>query len=144
MAEPRRKKPLRLDRKMRRDIAKEYAKMMYEEDKQRQNEEVERYRDQLLKEAFENIKERAFHVCPYCNEFQEFPGEGHREEVILGKHYWIQNCPSCGKEVWVYIFPVRFDNAGLPDYYIDSRWLTKEEATGGNQNSRIGFGIAHN
>lgn len=142
---PKSTKP-KLDRPMRKDIAKYYAEMMYKEDRDNMEMQVEEYRKKLLAEALDNIKERAYHVCPYCHERQEFKGEGHREKTINGKFYWIQNCPSCNGEVYCNIFTVRFhDQFGQADYYVDSRWMTRENALQIQQKPipRIGFAIGH-
>lgn len=139
---PRSTRP-KLDRPMRKDIAKYYAQMMYSDDQRKFNNQLQEYQKKLIAQSLENIKERVFHVCPYCNERQEFPGDGHREETINNKFYWIQNCPSCNREVYCNIFTVRTtDQIGQPDYYVNSRWMTKEMAFSVQEPKlNIGIGI---
>ena len=136
----------RLDRPMRKDIARYYAEMMYKDDRDNMEMQVEEYRKKLLAESLENIKEHAYHTCPYCKKWQEFKGEGHREKTINGRFYWIQNCLSCNEEVYCNIFTVRFqDQMGQTDYYVDSRWMTRENALQipSKPTPRIGFAIGH-
>lgn len=138
----------KLDKPMKKDIARYYAQMMYADDRKLQEEEVGDYQKKLIQESLENIKERVFHICPYCHERQEFKGEGHREQTINGKFYWIQNCPKCNQEVWMHLFTKRFVENGQVDYLVDSRWMCKEDALRlrsepvEQTKPKLGFGIA--
>ena len=123
---PGQKKP-KLDRPMKKDIARYYARMMYDDDQHTFQQEQEEYKKKLVEQSLENIKERVFHTCPYCNERQEFKGEGHREQTINGKFYWIQDCPSCRNEVYLNLFTIKFIENGQVDYMVDSRWMRKDD-----------------
>lgn len=137
------KKP-KLDKPMRRDIAKFYAEMMYSDDRKRYDEEVEDYRKKLIQQSLKNIKDKVPHVCPYCNERQWFQGEQHREETIKGKFYWICPCPNCKREVYLNLFTVRFMENGQPNYYVNSKWMKKEEVFKTEEpKTRLGFGTVN-
>lgn len=137
------KKP-KLDRPMRKDIAREYAKMMYADDQKRIEEQLDDYKDKLIQQSLDNIKEKVPHVCPYCNERQWFQGEQHREETINGKFFWICPCPNCHKDVYMNLFTVRFVDNGQPDYYVNSKWMKREDVfRTEEQKSRIGFGAVN-
>jgi hypothetical protein len=119
----------KLDKPMRKDIARFYAQMMYADDLRKQELSVENYKKKLIQQALDNIKEHVFKECPYCHTRQEFPGAGHRELTINNKFYWVQNCPSCKQEVYCNLFLRKYtDNMGQPDYYVDSKWMTKNDA----------------
>lgn len=134
---------VKLDKPMRKDIARFYAQMMYADDLRKQEMALEDYRKKLIQQSLDNIKERVFHICPYCHTRQEFPGEGHREITLNGKFFWVQNCPSCKQEVYCNLFTVRYiDPNGQPDYYVNSKWMTKDEANGHpSQKPVLGIGV---
>lgn len=124
-----RKKP-KFDPFLKKETARELARLMYEDIRKQNDLEEKSYRDKVWEEALANIKDHTFGTCQYCHKFVEYNGKEHREESINGKFFWIARCPECHRENYMNIWTFSKKFGDEVTWLVDYAWMTREKAYG--------------
>lgn len=129
--EPRKRKKPRFDQQIKKETAKELAKLMYEDIHNANMHEEKGDRDKTWESTLENLKEQNYGKCQYCGRFVKFDGTKHREQTLDNRFFWIANCPECNGENWENIFLVkRKMNTGFGEEVVwltDYKWYRRED-----------------